>query len=117
LQRDEHLLASLLGNADAVARFILMLVQDPSESLGAGAMVIGPGGEAVDDRSGETPATVFEPIVRALHEDPTRLDDVNRLIDDLRKIGAVQDRLPPEWNAIWDPVWQARKELVRDDVT
>jgi hypothetical protein len=53
-------------------------------------------------------ATLFESLVHSLERDAERLDQVAALIDDLKTSPESESLLPEGFNAIWDPIWQAR---------
>jgi hypothetical protein len=55
---------------------------------------------------------LFEALVRALERSPGKLDQVKRLIDDLRQSPDGDQLLPKDFDVIWQPVWQARQELM-----
>jgi len=58
-------------------------------------------------------AALFEHLVRALQRNPRRLDEVNRLVIDLRASPESEMLLPDGFNSVWEPIWAARQELVR----
>ncbi len=55
--------------------------------------------------------TVFEMLVRALYRDPSKLDQVNKLVQDLKKNEQGRKLLPDEFDTIWEPIWQARQDM------
>lgn len=56
-------------------------------------------------------ATLLEALLRSLSSDPARIDQVARLIADLRKTPEGTDLLPEGLDEIWEPVWAARNVL------
>ena len=105
--RRDRILRTLLSNPEQVLRFLLFLLAEfgtdgggmhpEAESLGtAGGGRWGPGG-----------LPLFEMLVKALDQSPTKLDQVARLVEDLRKGGA--GLLPDGFDEIWEPVWAARE--------
>jgi len=110
--RAKRLLLRLLGNREAVMRYIqLLLDAGKSASVGEFDTLAPPAGG--HGASGETPQAdpLLEPLVRALHRDPARLDDVARLVEDLKEVGAGAQELPEGFDEIWSPIWQARQGL------
>jgi hypothetical protein len=53
-------------------------------------------------------------MVRALDHDPTRLDQIAAVIDDLRATPEGRDLLPIEFDAIWGPIWAMRQQTKAD---
>ena len=110
--RAQRLLLRLLDNRDAIMRYIQLLLDplqrgadgenEPFRPLsGAGSF-----GGAI-----EVAEPLLEPLVRALHRGPERLDDVARLIEDLRLAGAGSRQLPIGFDEIWVPIWEARQQM------
>jgi hypothetical protein len=50
-------------------------------------------------------------MLASLHRSPGKLDQVQRLIDDLRKTPEGRSILPPELEAVWGPIGQVRREI------
>jgi len=110
--RSKRLLLRLLDNRDAVMRYIQLLLEAGQQAPGvdpgsfgqplAGMSAAGNGGLA---------EPLLEPLVRALHRDPQRLDDVARLVEDLKAAGAGARELPAGFDDIWVPIWAARQNL------
>lgn len=110
--RRERLLRSLLKNRRQVLRLLLLLLAD--EGLDISQLIAG-----TDDGSGgggrwaggwDEP-TLLEELLQSLSQDPRRLDQAARLIDDLRRTQEGAELLPSDLDAIWVPIWKARQEL------
>ena len=56
-------------------------------------------------------APLLEALMRALDQDPERLDQTCDALDQLRKTEEGRNRLPEGLNSIWEPIWQARQRL------
>ncbi|MEZ5285582.1 MAG: hypothetical protein R2712_12420 [Vicinamibacterales bacterium] len=52
---------------------------------------------------------MLESFLRALDRDPGRLDYVQRLVADLRSTEEGRQLLPPEFDAMWAPIWELRE--------
>ena len=53
---------------------------------------------------------LLEPMLRALHRAPERLDEIDRLLADMRTAGASTDRLlPPELEELWATITEVRE--------
>jgi hypothetical protein len=50
-------------------------------------------------------------MLRALSTEPTRLDHVAKLLEDLRDTDEGRDLLPDGLDDIWGPIWSVRQEL------
>jgi hypothetical protein len=48
-------------------------------------------------------------MVKALHRNRSQLDEIARLVEDLRKAEDGPALLPEGFDEIWDPIWEARK--------
>ena len=106
--REKRLLVKLLENREKVLAYLLLML--------GGAEV---GGQVIDADSGggggaewgwsASREAVFEALVRSLHRSPEKLDDVAKLVEDLRSDEATRKLLPEGFGAIWDPIWAVRK--------
>ncbi len=108
--RQEAILRELLSDRGRVLRFLLLLlldtgVRDLSKLFAASTDGTGTF-SFVQSLFG---ATLFESLVRALDRDPERLDQVAATVEDLRKTNEGRELLPDDFDAIWAPIWSARK--------
>jgi hypothetical protein len=109
--RRQRILASLLKNREELLRFLLMLLSGLGES-GQLAQAALTGGKWAWVWSAESMA-LFEPMVRALARDPTKIDEISSIIEELAKTSEGRDILPEGWNEVWEPIRAAREELRR----
>lgn len=111
--RRERILRSMLSNREQLLRLILLILA-AAEGDAAGMMEIlagHDGGDPSRDRP-FVPARLFEALVRTLGRCPERLDEIARLMADLRADPESANVVPEEFDAIWQPIWQARQALV-----
>ncbi len=109
--RQEQVLRALLDNQQQTLRYLLFLLAD-SEVPSADSAALFQMQTPADGqgRALSLPVDLFESLVRALYQDPARLDQVHKLYTDLQKTGDA-DLLPDGFEVIWQPVWQARQQL------
>jgi hypothetical protein len=109
--REQRILRSLLTDQKQVLRLLLLLLA--SEDLDASQLV------AAASSNGDPSApwvaawdepTFLESLLVGLSRSPQRLDHVARLIEDLRQTEEGRALLPPDLEALWDPVWKVRQE-------
>ena len=110
--RRQRILLSLLGNRDQVLRYLLLLLAegglDPQAALLLTRAVAGGGAE---DGGGRAGLPLFEALVRALHRGPEKLDQIARLVHDLKETPEGRELLPEGFEAVWEPIWSVRKGL------
>ncbi len=115
--RQERILRSLLDSREKVLRLILLLLaaggQDQHEALVAAQRLLG-GGADGETRNGSGSASfpLFEALVRALERDPSRLDRIARLIEDLQRTPEGERLVPEGLEDVWQQVMEARRRLV-----
>jgi hypothetical protein len=113
--RAEAVTAELLADTDRLLRFILLLLADDGDSdrmlaeledlltertVGGGA----------SGRGGAGGLPLLEPMLRALHRAPERLEEIDRLLADMRTAGASTDRLlPPALEELWATITDVRE--------
>lgn len=109
--RRERILRHLLQNSEQVMRFLLLLLL--SEDGGDGATLpLFPRADSFFitglDASGPG---LFEALMRTLDRDPTRLDQVAELVEDLQGATDGGPLLPAGFDLIWGPIWAARRRI------
>lgn len=113
--RREHLLRYVIRNQREFMAYLLMLLAVPdSDQLGdADAQKQAVGSLGWLQSWGREP--VFESLVRCLDRSPGQLDEVARLIDDLRATEAGEGLIPKGFDDIWAPIWAARQSFRGSD--
>jgi hypothetical protein len=111
--RRERLLRTLLSDANQVLRLIWLLLSE--DELGVQEWVEAArrsqaGSEAWRDAEAAG-FPILETMLKALGRDPAKLDEVGRLVADLRRTPEGAALLPPGFDAIWEPIWKTREEL------
>jgi hypothetical protein len=106
--RLDRLLVQLLQTQGDVLRYLIFLLADEgsAEMQHILGMTRGDGDEPSGDGLIELP--LLESLVRALARSPERLDNVARLVASLAATPEGRERLPEDFAAIWEPIWQAR---------
>jgi hypothetical protein len=114
--RQERILRTLLDSREKVLRLILLLLaeggQDQHEALIAAQRMLGSGGDG-DARNGSGPASfpLFEALVRTLERDPTKLDQIARLLADLHSTPEGSRLVPEGLDDVWQQMMEARRRL------
>jgi hypothetical protein len=89
---------------------LLYLLGDEGQTGAPAATMPGSGNDAEGQPLlGST--ALFEQLVRALERDPGRLDEVHRVLTDLRSTPEGQALLPEGLEQVWEPIWAARQEI------
>jgi hypothetical protein len=101
LDRENRLLLAMLSNRERLLRYLLMLLEGTDEMLRKlqGNSSGGKWGESAS--FGLLGMPLLEPLLRALAEDPARLDPVERLVRDLEETEEGRKLLPPEFVSLW----------------
>lgn len=108
--RKDAVLQSLLGNREAVLKLFLMLLFDDAPAE--------PGEQSpitdlsANGQRGDTTATpLLECLMRALDRSPHRIEDIARLVEDLRRAPNGHDLLPQGFEKIWPAIATVRAKL------
>lgn len=113
--RADRLVELVLCDRRAVLRFLLMLLaEDAGELAAIDGIVSGSAGHGEDADAGGLEIPLLESLMRTLEREPERLDRIARLVADLRRSERGAELLPEEFDAVWEPIWQARREAGRD---
>ena len=107
--RRERVLKALVGDRSRMMRFLWLLLADegiavPEGTDSAPGEPQGSGAGSVVSASG-----LFEMLLRNLDRAPERLDHLRSLLEELRHADDGTDLLPPEFDAIWEPIWCQRE--------
>lgn len=109
--RRDRVLRQLLRNSEQVLRLIWLLLADADVSV-QDWVEVGTGTGAGPWRSASAGGfPVLETMLRALDRDPAKLDEVAKLVADLRRTPEGAQLLPPGFDAIWEPIWKTREDL------
>ena len=104
--RRQRILASLLKNREELLRFLLMLLSGMGESGQLAEAALGGGRWAW---AWSESSALFEPMVRALARDPTKIDEIGSLMQELMKTPDGRSILPDGWEEVWEPIRSARE--------
>lgn len=107
--RRQRILAQLLTNRQELVQFLLLLLSGFGD---AGLTLPGTGGRGWGDARLFGSASLLEPMIRALARDPDRLSEIAGLIRELSKTQEGRRLLPDGWEAVWQPIWEARSAMV-----
>jgi hypothetical protein len=110
--RSDAITQYLLRDRKQVVRFLLLLLADREDEALLGGDGVGVAGESMGDASegsSRGSEALLEPLLRALDHEPTRLDDVARILSDLRSTEDGRAKLPAGMEEIWAPIWAARE--------
>lgn len=113
--RRESIVRRLLKNPDAVLRYLLVLLATEEDLSDIVSKLTKRDGAI--NAAHHAQMTLFEPLVRALARDPTRLDKIQRLVEDLVLESGDGALLPEGFLDIWQPIWQARQSLLEEQTT
>lgn len=108
--RDSKILAAMLRNPERLLHYLLLLLTDDDDLAGS---LIGERPRGSDSQqwagAGWRDVPLLERLVRAVDRFPERLDHIDSLLDDLES--QRSDVLPPGFDALWEPVWEAKRRL------
>ncbi len=112
--REQRLLQMLLNNEADVVRYLLFLLL---EGDGEGTTLLDRFSRSMEQELTERPdglaesVPLLEALLRALHREPQKLEQVRRLIDDLNQTPEGRAMLPAELDKVWGPIWRSYEEL------
>jgi hypothetical protein len=114
-KRDKRVLMAMLQDRDQVMRYLLMmLIDDETEAVDAFAAMRSSGETQFYNADGQLGIPMLETLMRTLTRDPAKLDQVHDLVVDLRETPQGTQLLPDDFDAVWEPIWQARLRMLED---
>jgi hypothetical protein len=111
--RQGRLLLALLRNREQLLKYLLMLLADDEESGRRLVETFDADGRNyhADGRDGGFGLPLLEPLLQSLDRQPARLDQIARLIEDLRQSPEGRQLVSKQFLSIWEPIWAARKGI------
>ena len=64
-------------------------------------------------RAANSVPPLLETLLRALHRNPKQIDNVGDVLADIAKVPAGSALMSEEFKSIWDPIWKARLEILK----
>lgn len=110
--RHQRLLAALIGDADRLLRYLLLLLADASGAGDAAAAAAKWAAFGADDQLIVDELPLLEAMLRAVSSSPDKLAHVERLLADLRSV-ADGHFVPPELERVWRAVWASIDDKAR----
>ena len=105
-----RLIATMLRDRRRLMQLLWLLLSPDQEASFADLSGVLGDGSAVGSWGAALPG-LLERMLETLGSDPHRLDDVNALIEDLRRTEAGSELLGAEFEDVWDALWTARGRL------
>ncbi len=109
--RRDRVLRALLQNSEQVLRLIWLLLAAEDLSLQDWLGDSTGSGKGARGRSAAQGMPVLETMLKVLDRNPGKLDELERLVADLRRTPEGAALLPPGFDDIWEPIWQTRQGL------
>ncbi|MBD2451420.1 phospholipase D family protein [Nostoc sp. FACHB-152] len=119
-ERQQQILKALLQDKNQVLKLLMFLLADSKADAREliAAIVGGTSNDKIKSNSSNKSSTstsflfpVFEAMVKALDQNPQKLDYVARLVEDLRKLPPEEQLLPDNFDEIWQPIYTAYQKL------
>ncbi len=116
--RAARILQSMLDEPAKVLRFLRMLLAtDPLELLDGLASFEGTEPEpGTKGASAGVEVPLLEAMLKALDREPSRLDAIHQVVQDLLATDEGRRLLPDRFLSAWEPIWAARKALTKEVV-
>ncbi len=113
--RQGRLLLALLRNREQLLKYILMLLADDEESARRMVEAFSADGQNhhADDHEAGFGLPLLEPLLQALDRQPERLDQIARLVEDLRKSPEGEQLVSEEFLSLWKPILAARERIAK----
>lgn len=110
--REDHVLRSLIESRDQLLRYILFLLSSGNEATASSGELAG----LLRPVSGPAEPTaplpfLLETMLRSLHQGPAQLERVESLLEVLRRGPNESELLSPDFQNIWEPIWDTAKQV------
>jgi hypothetical protein len=110
--REDRVLRSLIESRDQLLRYILFLLSAGDESAASSGELAGllQSMNGATERAAPLPS-LLETMLRSLHQGPAQIERVESLLEVLRRGPNESELLSPEFQKIWEPIWDAAKQV------
>ena len=118
--RPEHMLRLILQNKKQVLRMLLLLLADSDADALIGLIQTHETSDNDHPKNGGYglgDLALFEPLLKTLEHNPSKLNRVARLISDLENTPGGTDLLPTGFMQIWTPIWAVATRLFNETTT
>ncbi|MFP4063663.1 MAG: hypothetical protein ACLFS2_12800 [Halochromatium sp.] len=102
--RGSRLLRAMLADRSEFMRLLMILLADDGVELMINADGSG-GSWSGDWLAGGSDTPLLESLLKTLDRSPERLDQIERLLDDISKSGELDELLPEGFAVLWDAAW------------
>lgn len=110
--RIDRVLQAVLGDRERLLKYLLFLLAPDADIASIGASLFDWNNDGQGDGntggSNSTAVPLFEELLRTLARAPEKLDDVARLVEDLKRTAEGAELLPKDFDAMWSAIWTAR---------
>lgn len=106
--RDGLVLRELLKDDQQVVQLLLLLLYGPQDQWSLPVSVEGEEGQGAGNFAFLASSALLEPMLRALVNDPMRLEAVESVVHELEHFDGGT-KLPPGWQTVWEPIWKAHQ--------
>jgi len=118
VDRRDRILRNLIKDQSRFARYLWMLLADPSEWATGPAALTPPNAppEGQHGHAHDPVPALFELLVRTLDRHPQRLDDIAGLLKSVGSTPGDEERvLPLDFEEIWAPLWALRERIKAEE--
>jgi hypothetical protein len=112
--RDAEIIRSIIKSPEQFLRYLAFLLADPDRDPAEAQRLAGAMDEGAangDAHGGPSPFPVLESMIRAVSEDPTRIERIAALLEDLKASPEGSKLIPTDFSEIWEPIAAAHREL------
>ncbi len=117
--RGDKILLSIISNKSRFLRYLMFLLSEGesySPAIQDLVAATSEEGSSFLDRGGNMPELpLLEEMVRAFARQPEKIDRIAKLVEDIKKNSEGNGILPEGFNNIWQPIWEARKRMIKDE--
>jgi hypothetical protein len=116
--RKERILTSMVGTKAQFLRLLFMLLAgsswDLADSIAAFSVADVAGATIRLREPGARSLPIFETLLRELDREPDKLDEIARLVREVKSSPTGEAIFPEGFAEIWQPIWEVLKSIPRE---
>ncbi|HEX3045289.1 MAG TPA: phospholipase D family protein [Bacillota bacterium] len=110
-ERDSRILQSIISDKNRFIRYLMFLLAGDDQSFSASGISFLTGLGSSNEVAATIDIPLLEELVRAYSRHPEKIDYIARFIEDLKSTPEGQAVLPEGFDAVWETLCTARREM------
>jgi len=105
--RDKYILQNVINNTSKFIKYLLFLLADNDNKMAQLINIESRMRSSSNNRVDTISIPLLEELVNAYSREPSKIQDIKKIIDDLLETEQGKNVLPESFDKVWNPIWEA----------